>query len=144
MYAEDTKTALAYGYFLYDNFIKSGAPHQINIAAKFRKEVENDVKLNLLDCATFNHCQEEILLLMSKDSFSRYKKSAYFEDYKHTMLNKKKLSGSIVRAGSIKYTRRASKEEGGYNAVQLAAMMRNDVSIASGAQTYSASYGETL
>lgn len=56
-------------------YIKEGSDRQVNIPFEMKKEIENNVSKGNINLSTFDRAYNEIINLMSKDSFARYKKS---------------------------------------------------------------------
>ena len=67
---------------MFEDFIRSDSMHQVNIPSV----VYNNLKVAIIDnkdvnIHTFDAACDEIILLMSRDSFSRYRKSDLFKKY---------------------------------------------------------------
>lgn len=62
-------------------FISMQAPQQVNIDAQQRQIIEEQVASGHVTVTTFSMAEQEILALMERDSFNRFKQSAIFRDF---------------------------------------------------------------
>ncbi len=53
-------------------YIVDGGDNQVNLPSKCRKEIESRIAKGVVDSDLFDQAQNEIVFLMSKDSFGRY------------------------------------------------------------------------
>ena len=67
--------------YIVQTYIEDHAPHQVNLPAGQKQELVTAVKTNKFDTDTFNRAQAEIVSLMGKDSFARFKQSNLFAAY---------------------------------------------------------------
>lgn len=75
----DPATLAAEAQRLCDRFVSDSAAEQVNIDSKVRGAVCARVKSGGVDAAVFRSAKEEILNLMSRDSFKRFKESERFQ-----------------------------------------------------------------
>jgi hypothetical protein len=88
--------------WIYDTFISDDALMQVNVGGSQRKEVERNLCTSLqVNSGCFSECSKEVVKLMLKDSFARFKSSPEFQEflkeadtYRH--LNKKEIASANV------------------------------------------------
>lgn len=76
---------LAFALHLYEEYVKDGADQQVNLPAKYVKEVEKGLSPADSGCVVpradlFAKCKQEIYSLLEKDSFCRCKQNPRFID----------------------------------------------------------------
>ena len=80
---------LELGQQIYDQYIKSDAPEQVNLDSKSQMSVANEVSNKNFTPELFNSCAHEILLLMNANySFKRFKQSDAFKEFLTLTLSK--------------------------------------------------------
>lgn len=95
---------------IYTEYISESAERQVNIKGPTRRAIKDRVLSGQIDQHLFDTSEDEIINLMSADSFSRFKQSPLFEE----LLNKanaynfkgtkttQELTGKKMRSGSVK------------------------------------------
>ncbi|XP_053325984.1 regulator of G-protein signaling 16-like [Spea bombifrons] len=76
---------------IYQEFLQSGAPQEVNIDHQTRELTRQQMKIASRTC--FDAAQEQARILMEKDSYPRFIKSPLYKDLSHhSSLSKFKLS----------------------------------------------------
>jgi len=65
---------------IYSKFISSDAEHQVNLFSTTRERISSALEHNIINKLTFEEAEEEVLHLMDRDSFTRFKLSGLFQD----------------------------------------------------------------
>jgi len=75
---EDKEALGVEGRRLWDTYVKDGSPQQVNIHENHRKHIATAVQSGKFDPHTFVVAKDEILKLMARDNFPRYKQTPEF------------------------------------------------------------------
>ena len=70
----------AFADYITQMFISEDSPLQVNIESKMRSRIERHVRKMRTVRSLFDSCQQEIYLLMGRDSWTRFKHSTFWED----------------------------------------------------------------
>lgn len=81
----DENDIRTFAFDIINQFVKSGSEMEVNISAKQRKKIEDDMmKSDRVDRSLFDNAQEEIYRVMSRDTYPRY-----LANKKETVVGKK-------------------------------------------------------
>jgi len=67
--------------FVYNEYVSPAAPRQVNIQGPTRKKVKEDIENGNVTLNTFDKAEQEILALLSTDTFARFKQSQLFQQF---------------------------------------------------------------
>jgi len=67
--------------FIYNEYVSPAAPRQVNIQGPTRKKIKEDVGDGNVTLNTFDKAEQEILALLSTDTFARFKQSQLFQQF---------------------------------------------------------------
>jgi len=67
--------------FIYNEYVSPSAPRQVNIQGPTRKKVKEDIESGNVTLNTFDKAEQEILALLSTDTFARFKQSQLFQQF---------------------------------------------------------------
>jgi len=67
--------------FIYNEYVSPAAPRQVNIQGPTRKKVKEDIESGNVTLNTFDKAEQEILALLSTDTFARFKQSQLFQQF---------------------------------------------------------------
>jgi len=67
--------------FIYNEYVSPSAPRQVNIQGPTRKKVKEDIEGGIVTLNTFDKAEQEILALLSTDTFARFKQSQLFQQF---------------------------------------------------------------
>jgi len=67
--------------FIYNEYVSPSAPRQVNIQGPTRKKVKEDIENGNVTLNTFDKAEQEILALLSTDTFARFKQSQLFQQF---------------------------------------------------------------
>lgn len=77
---DDAHAVLEQAKELYSNYVDPSAPNQVNISAKQREQIQKRLLSGNVERTLFKEAQAEILKLMNKDSYVRFRQSQLFRD----------------------------------------------------------------
>ena len=65
---------------IFDKFVSASASSQVNLFSTTRDRIASAIEHNIINKLTFEEAEEEILHLMDRDSFNRFKQSGMFQE----------------------------------------------------------------
>ena len=100
---------------LLSEYVLEASINQVNLPSTVRKALESDIQCGNITTNLFDHAAFEIKFLMSKDSFSRYKKgnicAKYVKEMRERLLAEYRHSGRVGQTPSAAAARAASIEK---------------------------------
>jgi len=86
---------------IYDNYIKDGCAKEVNISAKFKRDIESDVSKDQIKLEVFDKAESSVLMMLEEDSFKRFLKSDEFKHYVKASGYKKISGKKPVKGGAL-------------------------------------------
>ena len=93
LFASDKALLLNEAKKIADTYVVVNAPHQVNIRGETQRNILDAIDKQTVDILTFEEAQTEILRLLDKDSFVRFKQSEFFSNFLADAHNAEKALG---------------------------------------------------